>query len=320
MIPTSTNATQTLDESADAAGAPLAWGRSGSRALDTAVAIGKQITLYLLLMALAVIFVFPFLWSFLTSVKSTTEVFDGFSLPSVWRFDNYVQAIQSYNLLRYLFNSTFVSIVVALSHLALASTAGYAFSRLHFPGRDLLFVAVVATLMVPSQATLVPLFILVKEWPLLGGNDITGQGGFGMLDSYWALTVPLFATAYGTFLLRQFFLTLPADLEDAARIDGTSEFGIYWRIALPLSGPALATLAIFSFQNMFNDFVWPLVTTRSDAMKTIQVGLAAFRREGTTDWTLLMAGTMIATIPILLVFMLGQRYFTQGIALTGIKG
>lgn len=277
--------------------------------------------LYLLLILLALIFVFPFIWSFLTSVKPEAEVFvQGITLPSVWRFDNYIRAVQSYNLVRYLFNSVYVSLVVAVAHLALASTAGYAFSRLQFPGRDLLFVAVVATLMVPSQATLVPLFVLVKNWPLMGGNDLWGQGGFGMLDSYWALTVPLFATAYGTFLLRQFFLTLPADLEDAARIDGSSEFGIYWRIVLPLSGPALATLAIFSFQNMFNDFVWPLVTTRSDVMKTIQVGLAQFRREGTTDWTLLMAGTMIATIPILVVFMLGQRYFTQGIALTGIKG
>lgn len=280
----------------------------------------SQAVLYLLMIAIALIFVFPFIWSFLTSVKSTDEVFDGFSLPAVWRWDNYVRALQSYNLLHYLFNSTFVSLIVAIAQVALASTAGYAFSRLHFPGRDLLFVAVVATMMVPSQATLVPLFIMVKNWPLLGGNDIWGKGGFGMLNSYWALTVPLFATAYGTFLLRQFFLTLPADLEDAARIDGTSEFGIYWRIALPLSGPALATLSIFAFQNMFNDFVWPLVTTRSDAYKTIQVGLAAFRQEATTEWTLLMAGTMIATIPILLIFMLGQRYFTQGIALTGIKG
>lgn len=277
--------------------------------------------LYLLLIFLAVIFVFPFIWSFLTSVKSEAEVFsEGLGLPSVWRFDNYIRAVQSYNLLRYLFNSTLVSVIVAVAQLALASSAGFAFARLQFPGRDLLFVGVVATLMVPSQATLVPLFIMVKNWPLLGGNDLLGKGGFGMLDSYWALTVPLFATAYGTFLLRQFFLTLPADLEDAARIDGSSEFGIYWRIALPLSGPALATLGIFAFQNMFNDFVWPLVSTRSDAMKTIQVGLAQFRREGTTDWTLLMAGTMIATIPILLIFMLGQRYFTQGIALSGIKG
>lgn len=311
---------------------PLVEERESSAVLPIRAQIGQatvgfvqqrlqQVALYALLSTLVLLFVFPFVWSFLTSVKSTTEVFDeGVVLPAVWRFDNYLLAIQSYNLLRYLFNSTLVSVIVAVAHLILATTAGYAFARLHFPGRNLLFAAVIATLMVPSQATLVPLFILVKQWPLLGDNDIWGQGGFGMLDSYWALTVPLFATAYGTFLLRQFFLTLPADLEDAARIDGTSEFGIYWRIVLPLSGPALATLSIFSFQNVFNDFVWPLVIARSEEIKTIQVGLAQFRREGTTDWTLLMAGTMIATLPILIVFMLGQRYFTQGIALTGIKG
>lgn len=320
MTHTSTESASALNRSPRSHRTVHAGTHGANRTVEMLRALIMQGLLYLLLLGLALIFVFPFVWSFLTSVKSTTEVFDGVSLPEVWRFDNYSQAVQSYNLLRYLFNSTFVSVVVAIAHLILASTAGFAFSRLQFPGRDLLFVAVVATLMVPSQATLVPLFVLVKNWPLFGGNDIWGKGGFGMLDSYWALTVPLFATAYGTFLLRQFFLTLPADLEDAARIDGTSEFGIYWRIALPLSGPALATLAIFSFQNMFNDFVWPLVTTRSDVMKTIQVGLAQFRREGTTDWTLLMAGTMIATIPILIVFMLGQRYFTQGIALTGIKG
>lgn len=321
MTPISTDTLTVLEQETRRALVLPTRGQAG-QATSSLVTKGlKQIALYALLIGLGILFVFPFVWSFLTSVKSTTEVFaEGVTLPAVWRFDNYLLAIQSYNLLLYLWNSTFVSVIVAVAHLILASTAGYAFARLHFPGRNLLFAAVIATLMVPSQATLVPLFVLVKQWPLLGDNDIWGQGGFGMLDSYWALTVPLFATAYGTFLLRQFFLTLPADLEDAARIDGSSEFGIYWRIVLPLSGPALATLSIFSFQNVFNDFVWPLVIARSEEIKTIQVGLAQFRREGTTDWTLLMAGTMIATIPILIVFMLGQRYFTQGIALTGIKG
>lgn len=281
----------------------------------------KQVVVYALLCLLAVVFVFPFAWALLTSLKSEQEVFQfGTWLPTVWRFDNYALAVRSYNLPRYFLNSFVVAIVVTIAHLVLASTAGYAFARLRFPGRDALFAMVIATLMVPSQATLVPLFILVKHWPLLGDNDIWGTGGFGMLDTYWVLTVPMFATAYGTFLLRQFFLGLPAELEDAARIDGSSEFGIYWRIVVPLSGPAMATLGIFSFQNVWNDFVWPLVTTRTDAMKTIQVGLAQFRREGTTDWTLLMAGTMIATVPILIVFLLGQRFFTRGIALTGLKG
>jgi multiple sugar transport system permease protein len=301
--------------------AVLAHERAGGRALSASADGIRQAGWYLLLTLLAILFVFPFAWAFITSVKPEPEVYTrGLALPSVWRFDNYARAMEQYNLPRYLLNSIFVAVVVSIAHLFLASTAGYAFARLRFPGRGVLFALVLATLMVPSQATLVPLFVLIKNWPLLGENDIWGQGGFGMLDTYWALTVPLFATAYGTFLLRQFFLTLPSELEDAARIDGCSEYGIYWRITLPLSGPALATLGIFSFQNVFNDFVWPLVVTRSDSIKTIQVGLAQFRRELTTDWTLLMAGTMIATIPILIVFILGQRYFTQGIALSGIKG
>jgi ABC-type glycerol-3-phosphate transport system permease component len=273
------------------------------------------------LSVLAVVFAFPLVWALLTSLKSDQEVFQAGSwLPTVWRFDNYLRAVRVIDLPRYFLNSLIVALIVTAAHLVLASTAGYAFARLRFAGRDALFALVIATLMVPSQATLVPLFILVKHWPLLGDNDLWGQGGFGMLDTYWVLTVPMFATAYGTFLLRQFFLGLPVEIEDAARIDGSSELGIYWRIVVPLSGPAMATLGIFSFQNVWNDFVWPLVTTRSDAMKTIQVGLAQFRREGSTDWTLLMAGTMIATIPILAVFLLGQRFFTRGIALTGLKG
>jgi multiple sugar transport system permease protein len=291
------------------------------RAEGRSLAWVGNVLYYALLVVLAVVFVFPFIWALLTSLKPDTEVFEaGRWLPSVWRFDNYVRAVNSYNLPRYFLNSLIVAVIVTAAHLVLASTAGYAFARLRFPGREALFAMVVATLMVPSQATLVPLFILVKHWPLLGDNDILGRGGFGMLDTYWVLTVPMFATAYGTFLLRQFFLGLPAELEDAARIDGCSELGIYWRIVLPLCGPAMATLGIFSFQGVWNDFVWPLVTTRSDAMKTIQVGLAQFRREGTTEWTLLMAGTMIATIPILIVFLGGQRFFTRGIALTGLKG
>jgi ABC-type glycerol-3-phosphate transport system permease component len=276
---------------------------------------------YVGLSVLALVMAFPLIWALLTSLKSQQEVFQfGTWFPSVWRFDNYLTAVRVVNLPRHFLNSLIVALVVTGAHLVLASTAGYAFARLRFPGRDALFALVIATLMVPSQATLVPLFILVKHWPLIGDNDILGRGGFGMLDTYWVLTVPMFATAYGTFLLRQFFLNLPAELEDAARIDGSSELGIYWRIVVPLSGPAMATLGIFSFQGVWNDFVWPLVTTRSDAMKTIQVGLAQFRREGSTDWTLLMAGTMIATVPILVIFLLGQRFFTKGIAMTGLKG
>jgi multiple sugar transport system permease protein len=284
--------------------------------------LARLLAIYALLVALSVVSVFPFLWSAATSLKTNEEVLVQpiRFLPEVWRFENYVVGLTSRNFPRYFFNSALMAVVVCVAHVVLASTAGYAFARLSFRHRDILFALVLATLMVPSQVTLVPLFIMAKQWPLLGGNDLLGRGGTGMMDNFWGLTVPLFATAYGTFLLRQFFQSLPAELEDAARIDGCSELGILGRIVLPLSGPALVTLAIFSFTATFNEFIWPLVITKSDAMRTVQLGLAGFRRETTTEWPLLMAVTLVATLPVLLAFVLGQRYFTRGIALTGLKG
>ena len=271
---------------------------------------------------MTVVSVFPYLWAFLTSVKSNDEVLQipPRLLPSVWHFANYVQAMQAQDFGRFFFNSFVVAIISCVAQLVLASTAGYAFARLDFPGRNLLFALVIATLMVPFQVTLVPLFIMAKNWPLAGGNNLLGQGGIGLFDSYWGLTLPQFAAAFGIFLLRQFFLTLPYELEDAARLDGCSEFDIFRQIVLPLSGPALATLGIFAFQNAWNDYVWPLVIIKSETMKTVQIGLAAFQRRDSTDWTLLMAATIVATLPIVVIFLLGQRYFTQGIALTGLKG
>lgn len=283
---------------------------------------GRSALFYLALVAMTIISLFPFYWAFVTSVKADAELLTQPPrfLPTVWNWENYLRSMRAENFPRFFFNSFLVSTIVCVVQIILASTAGYAFARLHFKGRDLLFALVLATLMVPFQVTMVPLFIMAKEWPLLGGNNILGQGGTGMLDSYWGLTIPAFATAWGTFLLRQFFQSLPVELEDAARIDGCSEFGIYRRIILPLSAPALATLGIFSFQNVWNDFVWPFIIIKSDSMKTVQIGLLAFQRENTTEWTLLMAATLVATIPVVIIFLLGQRYFTRGIALTGLKG
>jgi len=296
-----------------------------ARATTTSATTRRQVqlvVLYLVLILMTLVSVFPFVWAFLTSVKVNAEAFTSPPqwLPSVWHFDNYVQAMEAENFSRFFFNSFVVSSVVCAAQLILASTAGYAFARLDFKGNNVLFALVLATLMVPFQVTMLPLFIMSKDWPLLGGNNIFGYGGTGMLDSYWGLTVPMFATAFGTFLLRQFFQGLPSELEDAARMDGCSEFGIYWQIILPLSGPAMATLGIISFQNVWNDYVWPFLIVKSDAMKTVQIGLAAFQRENSTEWTLLMAAILVATVPIVIIFIFGQRYFTQGIALTGLKG
>lgn len=298
-----------------------AHAKERSSALTASLA-GRSALLYSALVVLTIISLFPFYWAFITSVKADAELLaqPPRFLPTVWHWDNYLRSMRAEDFPRFFLNSFLVSTVVCFVQIVLASTAGYAFARLQFKGRDFLFALVLATLMVPFQVTMVPLFVMAKEWPLLGGNNILGQGGTGMLDSYWGLTIPALATAWGTFLLRQFFQSLPVELEDAARIDGCSEFGIYRRIILPQSAPALATLGIFSFQNVWNDFVWPFIIIKSDSMKTVQIGLLAVQRENTTEWTLLMAATLVATIPVVIVFLLGQRYFTQGIALTGLKG
>ncbi|HEX5414496.1 MAG TPA: carbohydrate ABC transporter permease, partial [Chloroflexota bacterium] len=187
-------------------------------------------------------------------------------------------------------------------------------------GRQAIFIGILATMMVPSQMLLIPLFVMLKHVPLAGGNTLLGVGGNGWLDSFAGLIVPQAVTAFSIFLMRQFFLTLPVELGDAARIDGASEAQIFWRIMLPLTKPALATLGIISFQGSWNDFLWPLIVTSTEQTRTLQVGLQVFQDQNNADWALLMAATTISSVPIMIVFLAGQRYLVQGIALTGLKG
>jgi multiple sugar transport system permease protein len=188
-----------------------------------------------------------------------------------------------------------------------ASFAAYAFARLKFPGRDFLFLTLLATMMVPDQVTVIPQFIIMRA--------------VGWTDSHNALIVPRFlGSAFGTFLLRQFFLTIPDELEDAARVDGASRFSIYWRIFLPLAKPALATLAVFTFMGAWNDLTGPIIYLSSKSQMTLTVGLTMFRGVHETKWHLLMAGTVISILPILVVYAAAQKYFVQGITMTGIKG
>ena len=208
--------------------------------------------------------------------------------------------------LRYLLNTTAVASSITFLHLAVSSLAAYAFARLRFPGRNRLFLLYLATLMVPGQVTLIPNFLIVKY--------------LGWIDTYQALIIPQIFTAFGTFLLRQFFLTIPRELEDAARIDGASAVGIYWRIVLPLSGPALATLGVFTFTTQWNNFLWPLIVINDAQMRTLTVGLRALIGQFTVQYPLLMAGSVISLIPMLIVFLLAQRFFVRGIALTGLAG
>jgi multiple sugar transport system permease protein len=202
-------------------------------------------------------------------------------------------------------NSILVAVAVTLGQVATSSLAAYAFARLRFPGRDSLFLGYLATLMVPAVITMIPVYILLSRLRLT--------------DTYWALILPGMFSAYGTFMLRQFFLTVPRDIEDAARIDGASLFGVYWRIIMPLSKPALAALTTFVFLHTWNDFMWPLIVIDSLRLKTLPIGLAQFQGPYVTEWHLLMAASVIVMVPVLIVFVAGQRYFVRGIILSGLK-
>jgi multiple sugar transport system permease protein len=271
------------------------------------VKVGKRILYHLAIYTLALVTVSPFIWMILTSFKDMGEIFvyPPKWFPSEFHFDNYVKAFQAASFGRYYFNSIFVAVSVTLGQLITCSMAAYAFARLKFWGRDVLFFIFLGTMMIPFQVTMIPCFI-VLHW-------------LGWIDSYYALIVPGLASAFGTFLLRQFFLTIPRELEEAAFIDGCSRLRVLWRIIIPLSKPALATLAIFTFMGVFNDFIWALIVINSEAMNTVQLGLAIFRDRYLTQWDLLMAGSVTATIPILLVFFTAQKYFIKGIALSGLK-
>jgi multiple sugar transport system permease protein len=264
----------------------------------------------------------PFAWMLSTSLKPPDQLF---TIPPTWIprtlvWDNYVKAMGAGNFGRYAANSLTLAVANMLTNVGLSALAGYAFARLKFPGRGVLFVLVLATLMVPYQVTIIPQFVIVRHIPFFGGNDALGEGGIGWINSYWGLIVPGAVGAFGIFLLRQFFETLPRELEDAARIDGAGEFRIFWQIMLPLATPAVATLAVFSFQAGWNAFFWPLLITTTDDMRTIQLGLTVFVQQYSTQWDQLMAATVVATLPIIAVFAIGQRLLVRGIAFTGLKG
>ena len=252
--------------------------------------------------------VIPFLWMVSASVKQDDELFTypPTILPSSIRIETWVEAWTLVPFSRWFFNSGVMAVTITAGQLITCSMAAYAFARLRFPGRDVIFMSFLATMMVPGQVLLIPQFILMR-W-------------FGWIDTYQALILPSIGSAYGVFLLRQFFLQIPFEIEDAARIDGCSRFKIMYQIILPLSIPAMTTLGIFTFMGAWNAFLWPLIVTNSDLMRTVQIGLTTFRGAYSTDWARMMAATCFVTLPVLIAFIIGQRQFIQGITLTGLKG
>jgi len=267
-----------------------------------------QAALLLLMVLGSLTMLFPFVWMISTSLKGAGAVFifppEWIPSPIHWR--NYIEAWRALPFHNFAVNSIVVSLSITAGQLVTSSLAAYAFARLDFPGRDKVFFGYLATMMVPGAVTMIPVFILLRN--------------LGWIDTYQALILPGVFSAYGTFMLRQFFMGIPTDLEDAARIDGCSVLGVYYYVVLPLSKPALATLGTFIFMNSWRDFMWPLIVTNRIEMKTLTAGLASFQGIYTTNWPLLMAASLFVMIPLVLVFLFSQRFFIEGIKLTGMKG
>jgi multiple sugar transport system permease protein len=267
------------------------------------------LALYAVVAAGAILFVFPFYWMIITSVKSNAQlfVFPPTLIPNPVEFQHYADALKTAPLPLYFANTIYLTALNLIGSLFSCSIVAYAFARYDVPGSRVLFAVLLATMMLPYHVTMIPLFIVFRT--------------LGWVDTFRPLWVPaFFGNAFLIFLLRQFFRSIPPELFDAARIDGCSEFGQYWRVMLPLSKPALTTLAIFQFQWTWNDFLPPLIYISSQSKKTIALGLQDFYKTNMVEWQQLMAASTFMVLPVVLMFFFLQRYFIEGIALTGIKG
>lgn len=280
-----------------------------------------RILLYTALSIGALLMITPFLWMVLTAFKSDLEIAKFTWLPGELRWRNFVEAMQTAPFLRYFRNSLFIAVGETAFTLAVCTTAGYALAKLPIRGSKALLSYFILLLLVPFQIILVPLFLIVKSIPLFGGNNILGQGGIGWLNSWWGLIIPLGAAPLFTFLARQFYVSIPNELAQAARVDGLGEFGIFWRIMTPLVKPALITICVFQIEAAWNAFLWPLMITTSDEMRPLQLGLAIFAQNpAEVQWPYLMAGTALATLPMIVMFIFAQKRFVEGMANVGIKG
>jgi len=275
-------------------------------ASPTRMSTAARSALYALLLLFSTIMLAPFAVMLVVSLIPNTAFLARDFSPANYSLNNYLRTFAAVPFGRYYANSIVVSVSVTTAQILISSLAAFAFARLRFRGRETIFLFYLATLMIPFPVTLIPNFLIVKN--------------FGWYDTYLALIVPGLFSVFSTFLLRQYYRGIPLDFDEAARMDGASSLRIWWQIIVPLSGPVLATLSIFVFQGVWNDFLWPLVVTTSENMRTIPVGLAAFVGQYSTAWDLLMAGSVIALLPVLVIYVIGQKWFVQGIALSGMGG
>ena len=269
-----------------------------------------ELLLHLFLIATGLLIAMPIIIAFFSSFKLPDDItnYPPTLLPDVWTFENYVTAWTSKPFDRFFLNSVIQTGAIVVCQVLFSILAAYAFSFLEFPGRDLLFYLILGSLMVPFQLTFIPNFLLISDW--------------GWANTYAGLAIPFLASAFGVFLLRQFFLTIPRDLHDSAIIDGASNWRFLWQILVPLSKGAISAFTIFSFLSAWSQYLWPLVITNDESMRTVQIGIRffLFDQERGADWGAIMAAAIIALLPTLLIFLIAQRQLVKGIAMTGLKG
>jgi multiple sugar transport system permease protein len=272
--------------------------------------VGRRVLLYTIMIGIAAIFLVPFVWTLVTSFKTLPDSSNFNLIPHPWTTAAWhdLWTNPSYNFPTWIKNSLFLCAVVVTCNLFLSALGGYAFARLKFPGRELLFLLVLGTLMVPDQLRLLPIFLMVVHWGLFG--------------SFWSYILINLVSAVNLFFMRQYFLTIPRDFEEAAKLDGAGYFKTFWRVMLPLALPAMAALAILQFQGTWNDFFWPLILfgQGNPDHYTIQLGLAQLHQQYQTQWPQVTAGSIIAILPVLIIFVSFQRFFVSGAVSAGVKG
>ncbi len=277
--------------------------------------VGK-VTWYVAVILVSLITVMPLVWTISTSLKPVSEILGGYLklIPRNPTMTNYSAVFTQTPFARYLVNSLVIAVAGTITNIFFGGLAGYALAKLRFAGRKVVFAAFLGSMMIPTIVTMIPTFLVLRHFPMAGGNDLLGQGGSGFINTLWAVIIPFGAGPFAVFFMKQFFESLPDELGEAARIDGAGEFRIFAQIYFPLAAPGMSVLGILTFQAGWNSFLWPLIVLNDPSMLTVQVGLSSFVSDHSTSYGPLMAGTIISSLPVLLVFVFAQRYIIQGVA------
>jgi multiple sugar transport system permease protein len=289
---------------------------------NSLVSVSVNITKVVFLLFSTIVMIFPIVLMLITSVKTMNEIMSPrfVFIPAKLMFQNFSVAMATGDWPKYFMNSIIIVIWTVVVGLVITSLCGYALARLNFRGRDTIFKIFLLGLMIPPQVTMLPNFFIMKYMPFAGGNNAFGIGGMGLINTHAGIIIPIVAGSFGVFLFRQFFLNFPQSLDDAAKIDGLNPVMRFIKIYIPLSIPVFATFIVLKTNSTWNEYTWPLLMTSVDEMKTVQLALQVFQDEVNVQWNLLMAATTVITLPMILIFLVAQKYFIEGITTTGTKG